>query len=565
MKNLFLVILALVVASCHSQGKDREFNAAIRNDSLTITTTGGMNGGCTYLEQPVYYFNPDYAVYQDCNKRIVFYPDVATFKIVKFNENGFALDKNGVYIKGNFVAVDTTGFTFLGTDGKVTMWKTNASVYKNTSALPNLNAGKFKRFSDSSNGITSAVYFTDGVNLYYFDQKMEGADLATSHLHYNDNQHIYDKNYLYLNGKIETFQGEALQYVNNTLNKTATKVIRQGKVLAGIDAKTLVGLSRHYAKDKNNVYVETNIDGIQILPINKADFNSIKTWDHTNSAYLSDGKNLFYRDQIFPKNELDVKTFGTFGFTDFCYDKNGVYTRRYDSKLNKVVYDKFPFSYTEAVSPKNVQITGGSSLYVYYKNQAYEESTKTLYKNLTPEQIAITKKRPGFSNRVRLSNVNGKVALKETFDYNLYKESGSIYYDGKKTNADGATFKPLYYGYFNDKNNVYVYDREKGLQPVSNIDVKTVKVFNGFLVDKNFLYQGCQIIKSDKIELLASYPGYRLGCGLDETPSADFYLFKNAEGFWWVKISNEVIVRFLGTKFDTSISPLFTNLEMSKQ
>jgi hypothetical protein len=217
------------------------------------------------------------------------------------------------------------------------------------------------------------------------------------------------------------------------------------------------------------------------------------------------------------------------------------------------------------VSAKNVQITGGSSLYVYYKNQAYEESTKTLYKNLTPEQIAITKKRPGFSNRVRLSNVNGKVALKGTFDYKLYKENGGIYHDGKKTDADGATFKPLHYGYFTDKNNVYVYDREKGLQPVSNIDVKTVKVFNGFLVDKNFLYQGCQIIKSDKIELLASYPGYRLGCGLDETPSADFYLFKNAEGFWWVKISNEVIVRFLGTKFDTSISPLFTNLEMSKQ
>ena len=564
MKNLFSVILALVVVSCHSQGNDMEFNAAVRDDSLQITTTGGMNGGCTYLEQPVYYLNTNYAVYQDCRKRIVFYPDVASFKIVKFNDQGFALDKNGVYIKGNFVAVDTTGFTFLGSDGKAIIWKTNASVYRNTTPLPNLNAGKLKRFSDSADGTRSAVYFTDDVNLYYFDQKMEGADLATSHLHYSDNQHIYDKNYLYLNGKIETFQGEPLQYVNNKLNKTATKVVRQGKVLAGIDAKSLVGLSRLYAKDKNNVYVETNTDGIQILPINKADFNAIKTWDHTNSAYLSDGKNLFYRDQIFPKNEFDVKTFGTFGFTDFCYDKNGIYTRRYDSKLNKVVYDKFPFNYTDPVSAKNVQITGGSSLYVYYKNQAYEESTKTLYKNVTPEQIAITKKNPGFSNRVRLSNVNGKVELKETFEYNLYKESGSIYYDGKKTNADGATFKPLYYSYFTDKNNVYDYNRDKGLQSISNIDVQTVKVFNGFLVDKNFLYQGCQIIKSDKIEVLASYPGYRLGCGLDETPSADFYLFRNVEGFWWVKISNEITVRFLGTKFDTSISPLFTNLEMSK-
>ena len=564
MKNFLFIFIAFVVTSCHSQGNGLVFSSAVRDDSLTIMTTGGMNGGCTYLERPVYYSNADYAVYQDCKTRMVFYPDVATFKTVAFNEYGFALDKNGVYIKGAFVAVDTTGFAFLGANGTMAFWKTNTSVYRNTTALPHLNAAKFKRFTDNPNGTTSAVYFTDGVNLYYFDQKMEGADLQTTHLHYSDNQHIYDKNYLYLNGKIETFEGQPLQYVNNTLNKTATKVIRQGKVITNLDAKTLVGLSRTYAKDKNNVYVETFTDGIQILPIARMDFSALKTWDHTNSAYLSDGKNLFYRDQIFPKNEFDVATFGTFGFTDFCYDKNGVYTRRYDEKLNKVVYDKFPFHYTDAVSAKNVQITGGSSLYVYYKNQAYEESTKTLYKNVTPEQIAITKKSPGISNRVRLTNVNGKAALKETFDYKLYKVNNAVYYDDTKTDADGATFRPLHYDYFADKNNVYVYSREKGLIPINGIDVKTVRVFNGFLMDKNFLYQGCQIIKSDKIELLASYPGYRLGCGLDETPSADFYLFRNVEGFWWVKISNEVTVRFLGTTLDKSISPLFTNLELPK-
>jgi hypothetical protein len=212
-----------------------------------------------------------------------------------------------------------------------------------------------------------------------------------------------------------------------------------------------------------------------------------------------------------------------------------------------------------------VQITGGSSLYVYYNNQAYEESTKTLYENVTLEQIAVTKKRPGPSNRVRLSNLNGKVELKETFDYKLYKMDDAIYYDNKKTTADGATFRQLHYGYFADKNSVYFYSREKGLQPIKAIDVKTVRVFNGFLMDKNYLYQGCQIIKSDKIELLASYPGYRLGCGLDETPSADFYLFRNVEGFWWVKISNEVTVRFLGTTLDTTISPLFENLELPKK
>lgn len=565
MKKIILLFISLHFVSCHSQGIDGAFSSAIQNDSLTIMSTGGMNGGCTYLEHPAYFINSHYAVYQDCKSRVIFYPDIATFKIAKYNEYGFALDKNGVYIKGDFVAVDTTGFTFLGANGGAALWKTNASVYSNTTPLPNLNAPEFKRFTDSFDARSSAVYFTDNTNLYYFDQKIEGADLETAHLHGNDNQHIYDKNYLYLNGKIETFEGEPLQYVNNTLNKTATKVVRQGKVIATLDAKTLVGLSRHYAKDKNYVYVETYIDGIQVLPVKKVDFNAIQTWDHTNSAYLSDGKNLFYRDQIFPKNEFNVATFGTFGFTDFCYDKNGVYTRRYDKQLNKVVNDKFPFHYTDAVSAKNVQITRGSSLYVYYNNQAYEESTKTLYQNVTLEQIAVTKKRPGPSHRVRLSNLNGKVELKETFDYKLYKMDNAIYYDAKKTAADGATFRQLHYEYFADKNNVYFYSREKGLQPIKAIDVKTVRVFNGFLMDKNYLYQGCQIIKSDKIELLASYPGYRLGCGLDETPSADFYLFKNVEGYWWVKISNEVTVRFLGTTLDKRISPLFTNLELPKK
>lgn len=562
MKNLVFVIIAFIFNSCHSQRNDIGFNDAVRNDSLVITTTGGMNGSCRFLEHPVYYINSNYVVYQDCTTRTVFYPDVSTFKIVQPTEFGFALDKNGVYIKGKFVSVDTTGFTILGTNGKVTLWKTNASVYKNTTVLPHLNARAFSRFTDSKGERSSNIYFKDDANLYYFYEKIEFADLASTQLIDNENRMIYDKNHLYRDGKMETFEGKPVQYVNNTLTKTDTKVLRNGKVLSTIDAKSLVGLSRHYAKDKNNVYVETFTDGIQILPINKADFTAIKTWDHTNSAYITDGKNLFYRDQIFPKGEFDVKTFGTFGFTDFCYDKNGVYTRQYDEKSNKVIYDKFPFNYTTPVSANNLQITGGSSLYVYYNNQAYEESTKTLYKNVTPEQIEITKKRPGLSNRVRLSTENGKVNLKETFDYKLYKLNNTIYYNDKKTDADAGTFRPLHYGYFADKNTVYVYNREKGLQSINTIDVKTVRAFNGFLIDENYLYQGCKIIKSDNLELLASYPGYRLGCGLDETPSADFYLFKNVEGFWWVQISTEVAIRFLGKNLDTSISPLFENLDM---
>jgi hypothetical protein len=564
MKILIYLTTFLLAKSCHSQEKHAP--QAIQDDALTITTTGGMNGGCKFLEQPIYYVNENYIVYQDCNTRKIHYADIPSFEAVKYyREYGLAMDKNGVYVQGNFVATDTTGFTFLAINEKDLLWKTNTSVYKNTTVLPKLNAREFERLSDQKKNSYSGIYFKDNSHVYYFDKKIEGSDLATSDLIYNDDRMFYDKNYMYKDGKIVLFEGKPLIYVNNSLKKTSTKVLYQNKVIPNIDVKTLVGLSRHYAKDKNNVYSSSFGDGIKTLPINKADFNKIKVWDHTNSAYITDGKNLFYYNNIFPKSQFDVTTFGTFGFTDFVYDKNGVYTRRYDEGLEKVVYDKFPFKYTDNVSSKNLQITEGSNLYVYYLNQAYEESTKTLYENLAPEQIKITKNRAHIpNNMVRLGKLNGETVLRALYDYKLSKDNNAVYYDDKKTNADASTFRQLgYYNYFIDKNKAYKYDRERGLQIIDYIDVESTKFFNGFITDKNYLYSnGTRIIKSDKLEILASYPGYRLGCGLDKTPGSNFYLFRNSEGFWWVKISDEITIRFIGKTLDKKLNPLFENLEV---
>lgn len=565
MKKLFhLISILFLITSCHSQ-QEHSVKNAIQDDSLTLLTTEGMNGDCLFLERPIYYINENYEVYQDCKIRKILYADVSTFKRIGFiNVEGLALDKNGVYINGNFVATDTAEFTFLGNNGKDILWKTNTTVYKNTTVLPEIIASEFTNLWDKSKDFRSAIYFKDKQFIYYFDKKVDGADLATSDLVDNDNRLFYDKNYLYRDGKIETFEGEPLFYVNNALKKTATKVLYQGKAIPNIDVKTLIGLSRNYARDKNNVYCNAFGSNIEILPINKLDFKNIKVWDHTNSAYISDGKNLFYYSTIFPKNELDVASFGTFGFTDLCYDKNGVYTRQYDNKLEKVFYEKFPFKYSDPVSSKNLQITEGSNLYVYYKNQAYQEGTKTLFENLTPNQIELTKKRQsGF----QLTKHNGNTLLKTTFEGNLYKIGDAVYDDNKKMSVDAATFQRLGFdNYFIDKSSVYKYNREKGLQVLDYIDAKTARNFNGFIVDKIDLYSNdTRIIKSDNLEILASYPGYRLGCGLDTAPSSNFYLFRNAEGFWWVKISDVITIRFLGKNLDTSLSPLFENLEISKK
>lgn len=593
MKTIIHISLTLFVAFCYSQEKDHLTNSAIRNDSLIIGTSNGVRGDCQFLEQPVYYINKNYVIYQDCNTRKILYPNIATFEQIHFR-NWLALDKNGVYIKGNFIAVDTIGFTFLGNDKQgATLWRNKTSVYKDTAVLPNLKANEFTRLTTRNKNNYSNIYFKDSTNVYYFDKKIEGADPATAYLGQGSNQIFYDKHYMFKDGEIATFEGEPLFYVNDFFQKTYTKVIAQNKVISNIDVDTFVGLSRYYAKDKNNVYSYAPHNGVHILHIDKEDFDNIKVWDHTNSAYLTDGKNLFAGYSMLPKGELDVATFGTFGFTDYVYDKNGVYTRRYDKALGKVVYDKFPFKYTDAVSSKNLQITERSDLYVYYKNQAYDHRTKTLYENLTPEQIKLSKK------GTPLTKLNGKVKLKGSFGYNLYKIDDAIYYNGKKTIADAATFKSLDYNvYFIDKNNVYKYDSEKGLQIINKIDVKsaksfngliadknnlygytqekdlqaipyidvkTAKSFNGFIIDKNYLYSGsAQIIKSDGLEILASYPGYRKGCGLDTVPTSNYYLFKNTEGFWWVNVSNKITIRFLGKRLDRELSPLFENLEMAE-
>ena len=286
MKKLIYIVTSIFTISCHSQEKNTP--QAIQDDALTISTTGGMNGGCKFLEQPVYYVNENYIIYQDCNTRKILYADISSFEIVKYyGQYGIALDKNGVYVQGNFVATDTTGFTFLGIDEKDLLWKTNTSVYKNTTVLPKLNASEFTRLSDQQKKSYSGIYFKDNSNIYYFDKKIEGADLATADLIYNDNRMFYDKNYMYKDGEIVFLEAEPLLYVNNSLKKTATKVLYHNKVISNIDTKTLVGLSRHYAKDKNNVYSSSFGDDIKILPINKADFNKLKVWDHTNSAYSS--------------------------------------------------------------------------------------------------------------------------------------------------------------------------------------------------------------------------------------------------------------------------------------
>ena len=63
---------------------------------------------------------------------------------------------------------------------------------------------------------------------------------------------------------------------------------------------------------------------------------------------------------------------------------------------------------------------------------------------------------------------------------------------------------------------------------------------NGFLADKDYWYDGTtRLFPSKDVELLAIYEGYEKGWGMNPAPTPNFYLFKNAQGYWLAELSGE--------------------------
>ncbi|TDX87089.1 DKNYY domain-containing protein [Epilithonimonas xixisoli] len=497
--------------------------------------------GCDYIDEDMYLVNKDFVVYENCNSRKVLHPDMKSFRFPKHNERGFfALDKNGVYFRGEKIKTDTTGFKIIGRNNNYenpeVLWKIKDAVYKNNKTISVSDVETFQ-VVECFNG----YYFKDKNYVYYFDKMIENSD--GSSVQKSCNEFTFDKNNAYLKGEIITYKNEKIIPVNDVFLKTSTFVLTRNNdnftIHPNVDTKTLRGLSRSYSVDDNNAYY-----GTAVLPVKKENLKNVKVWDQVNRAYLSDGEKVYSRDNDL-KNNFDAKTFGMLPHSDFCFDKNGVYEREWIEADKKVIYVKFPFKYNKPISEDNLFITDDSR-YIVYENQAYDPWDKKLYENLTSEQINQAKE-----NKLRLDKVgNSKIEVDETYDYLLYKSGNTIYWDGKKTIADAGTFGSVNGVFYKDAKNVYNYSRGVGLQVIDGLDKETLEpTFNGFLKDKNFLYHyHHKIIKSKNIELLGIFTGYRKGCSQDRSPGSNYYLFKNIEGYWLVQISDNVTIRNLGNK-----------------
>lgn len=491
------------------------------------------------FEAPLYVKNKNYIVFQKntSERKILKDADVESFRSPILNKYGlFALDKNGIYYNGDFIATDTTGFKIIAEiknrdylTRPDLVWKTKYKLFKNNIEIKeDIHVESFK-----STYFFSTLYFKDKNHLYYNFKKIKNADVNS--ISETFNTAIYDKNYVYIDGEIGLHNGDTLRSVNHYLMKTSTEVLTLTSrlVIPNIDAKTIRPLSKHYSMDKNFVYY----DGEKTALTAKNPEN-IKVWDQVNSRYISDGK-MVYAGSNFSLASVDAKTFGMIPSSDWYFDKNGIYGKEWNEKEGKSELKKIPFVYTRKVTSKNTFHGNCGYSYLIYENQAYDVYQKKIYKNLSPAQIEAAKNAK--------TDIFDKTGYKR-YEYQLYKADNKIYINGKVTTADAETFERIL-NYYKDKNNVYIYYGGQKLIPIKGIDVQSVNTFYNFLADKDYIYRGInKIIKNKNVEILAIMTGYRLGCGSDTTPASDYYLLKNDEGYWLALISNIVKIKYLGNK-----------------
>jgi len=482
-----------------------------------------------------YIINQDYVIYQEKDTRKIIKPDMASF--ARLDVSRLAKDKNGIYYQGDLIKIDTTGFGVVGVIShydkqsdyywKEPIWRTYKQAFRGTKPIAISDPATFESVTN--------CYFKDKNYLYYYDQKVEGADVATLQEESIDKEFVSDKNNTYYQGKPFIYKGERVQQVSNNIYKTTTHVLRY---IGGYDDEekaedyfvelpnyfdipTLRRLNDFYLIDKNHLYYDESgyplEDKDLRMPIAKEDLSKIKLF----KVFVTDGDKLYRGKELL--SGYDVATFGIVpGHYYYQYDKNGVY--KWGEKL--------PFHYTNRPEyGKNLFYMDNQDLFVYEDQAYYKTSEDSLYvPHLSPQQLALLKKGNTPLRELFPSQDNKQIDTTgfEELTYSFWRHNGQIYHLFYKEWYDNYE-----YGWMSEHRYVVV----KGYD---NASLKAV--FNGFLADKNEWYDDTtRLFQNKDVELLAIYKGYRRkkGDGMDPTPETNFYLFKNAQGYWLVELGGE--------------------------
>ncbi len=561
MKYVLYGILVLTIMQ-HSSAQYRKIQLTDAKQVEHLKMEKRWNTRCKYDEGFIY--NKDYMIYQTCDTAVTFYPDRKTFQIKKWNY-GFAVDKNGVYYQGQFIKVDTTGFKILASreikeiEGYVHgidsyYWRTNGGVFFGTKRLSVSDPQTFEALT--------YCYFRDKNHVYYYDQIIEGVTPNLVNEELSRGELLNEGKNVYYKGKRLYHKGEAVEQVSSMIFKTSKYVLgyngwedeQTHSILVELhsepfDIPTLRTLSDSYLIDKNHLYYippsyPVRDEGFRV-PVSKKELSSIRVF----TEFVVVGSTVYYERK--PEKRYDAATFGVFPEHQYYqYDKKGIYN--WDKKL--------PFRYKKRPEyGKNLFYIDEKHLFIYENQAYYRDYEDSLYaKNLTSQQIEILKQ--GKTSLKDLLSPHKELLQKEQeYDYNLYKADGHIYIgETQQKDIDAATFEYITDYFYKDKNHVYYYDRWRGKEAhflmVEGYDVATLKGdSNGFMMDKDYYYYGTtRLFKNKNVEVLACYTGYRMGCSQDRTPTTDYYLFKNTEGYWLAELGDENVIRFLGTELKMS-------------
>lgn len=154
----YILFLFPLILSVKTQAQTRTFKNPIVDSSLSIFEEPN-------LESDIYLINKDYVIFQGKNEvRKVTEADTQSFSF----SNELGRNKDGIFIKGDFVKTDTLGYEHLWSDDDE-FWRTKTRIYKNLTEVKDLNASEFILLKSSTEYGSSEYYQYNG-QVYYHDK-----------------------------------------------------------------------------------------------------------------------------------------------------------------------------------------------------------------------------------------------------------------------------------------------------------------------------------------------------------------------------------------------------------
>ena len=213
-----LLLLTLLLVACKQKPVEQlpttaEKEVVVRDTMLVsdIHRTDSLWHSFKKYKRPYvegYIINQDYVIYQEKNTRKIIKPDMASFAILNVSGSAadiiliFAKDKNGIYYQGDFIKIDTTGFRVVGVIShydkqsdywEEPIWRTHKKAFRGIKPIAISDPATFES--------VTTCYFKDKNYLYYYDRKVEGADVATLQKNLANGEFVSDKDNTYYQGK----------------------------------------------------------------------------------------------------------------------------------------------------------------------------------------------------------------------------------------------------------------------------------------------------------------------------------------------------------------------------